>query len=255
MAGGAREVVHELARALVAVVHDVEAPRVVHRLAGLQRQRADLRLLVELRRALPGQVLLEHLEVLAGEGPVVVVVPDERGRLQLVDEAVGPLEAPVRLRLVPPAIEPDPADLAVLREQLAELAVHVVEVAVPVPVVGPAGIATRAPSRVVVGMVPVQLGVVEEELYPLTVALVGQHLQDVLVVRRAVDDVVVRDLGVEHGEAVVVLARDRDVPHACRPGQGDPFRRIELRDGVLMLAREDMHLVGIARVERDHRDE
>ena len=35
----------------------------------------------------------------------MVVAADERARLQLVDEAVGLLEAPVRLRLVPPAVE------------------------------------------------------------------------------------------------------------------------------------------------------
>jgi hypothetical protein len=41
---------------------------------------------------------------------------------------------------------------------------------------------------------PVELRVVEEELDALLVALVGQHLEDVLLVGRAVHDVVVGDL-------------------------------------------------------------
>jgi hypothetical protein len=124
-----------------------------------------------------------------------------------------------------------PADLAVVREQLAELAVHVVEVAVPLALLRAAGIGARAPAREVVGVMPVELRVVEEELDPLLVALVGQHLEDVLLVGRAVHDVVVGDLGVEHREAVVVLAGDRDVLHARRLHEGHPLRGVELSGG------------------------
>ena len=78
------------------------------------------------------QVLLEHLEVFAREGGVVVIVADERRGLQAMDERVGALEMPVGIGLVPHAVEPDPADLAVLGEELGELRVHVVEVALEV---------------------------------------------------------------------------------------------------------------------------
>jgi hypothetical protein len=223
------EVVHEVARALVSPVGEVEAPRVVHGLAGLQGQGSDLRVLVEVGGAAAGQVLLEHLEVLARKGTAVMVVADEGGRLQLVDHPVRLREPPVRVRLVPPPVEPDATDLAVVREQLAELAVHVVEVAVPVALGRPPAVRARAPARVVVGVMPVELRVVEEELDALPVALVGQHLEDVLLVGRAVHDVVVGDLGVEHREAVVMLAGDGDVLHARGLGHGHPFRGVELR--------------------------
>ena len=61
---------------------------------------------------------------------------------------------------------------------------------------------------------PVELRVIEEELDALLAAFVGQRLQHVLVVRRALDDVVVAHLGIPHREAVVMLAGDRDVLHA-----------------------------------------
>ena len=51
---------------------------------------------------------------------------DECGGLQLVNERVGLGEMPVGVGLVPHAVEPDAADGAVVGEQLAQLAVHVV---------------------------------------------------------------------------------------------------------------------------------
>ena len=78
---------------------------------------------------------------------------------------------------------------------------------------------------------PVELRVVEEELDALLVALVGQHLQHVLLVGRAVDDVPVGDLRVEHREAVVVLAGDGDVLHARAPWPARPTPRRRTRWG------------------------
>jgi hypothetical protein len=77
-------------------------------------------------------------------------------------------------------------------------------------------------------MVPVELRIVEEELDALLPALVGERLQDVLPVRCALDDVPVAHLRVVHGEAVVVLAGDRDVAHARGLGRRHPRRRVEL---------------------------
>ena len=225
------EQLHDLLRALVAVVVLVVAPGPVDRVAHLEGQRPDLDLVVESRGVGARQVLLEHLEVLAGVRAAVVVAAHERRRLEVVDELVGPAEAPVGLGLVPPAVEPDPPDLAVPRQQLAQLRVHGVQVAVPVALLVAAGEAAGPAAREVVGVVPVELRVVEEELDALLVAGVGQHLQHVLPVGRAVHDVVVAHLRVEHREAVVVLRRDRDVPHARGLGHRHPRRRVVL-DGV-----------------------
>ena len=61
-------------------------------------------------------------------------------------------------------------------------------------------------------MVPVEQRIIEEELDILIATRIRQRLQRVLAIGRGVDDVVVGQLGVEHAEAVVVLARDGDVP-------------------------------------------
>ena len=97
-------------------------------------------------------------------------------------------------------------------------------------------------------MVPVQRRVVEEQLDALLLALLGQHRQDVLLVRRAVDDVVVGHLRVEHGEAVVVLRGDRDVLDAGPLDHRDPLggvelRRVEPRRELLVLGDGDLLVV------------
>ena len=76
---------------------------------------------------------------------------------------------------------------------------------------------------------PVQVGMVEEELQALPPALLGEHLERILLIWCGVDDVPPVLLGREHGEAVVMLARDGDVLHPGGFGQRHPLGRIELR--------------------------
>ena len=78
---------------------------------------------------------------------------------------------------------------------------------------------------------PVELGVVEEQLDALPAALVGELLQRIAPKGRPVDDVVRRRGGLEHREPVVVPRRDRDVPDAGGSCEVDPCARVEL-DGV-----------------------
>src|SRR5437879_4103595 len=85
-APGADEVPDQIARRLVAPIGDVESPRSVHRLARLERQAANLRVFVEVRGLAAGQILLEHLEVFAGERTAVMVRPNQGLRLELVDQ-------------------------------------------------------------------------------------------------------------------------------------------------------------------------
>ena len=131
-AGRAHQVLHEFPRALVPTVLQGEAPGAVDRLAGLSGQRAN-RGGVEPGSVRPRQVLLEHLEVLAGKRQLVMIAADERGRLQAVNQLVRAIQAPVLARLVPLPVEPDAADRSVVGQQLGQLAVHVAEVGVEVP--------------------------------------------------------------------------------------------------------------------------
>src|SRR5207249_306301 len=79
------------------------------------------------------QVLFKHLKVLAGIGAAMVVAADERRGLKAMDEGVRLRQPPVRIRLVPPAVEPNAPDLTVISQKLGELRIHVIEVLRPVP--------------------------------------------------------------------------------------------------------------------------
>src|SRR5262249_13988823 len=75
--GGVHQVLNKLASALEVLVVLVISPRMVHRLAGLERQGPNFRVFVELGRLLPRQILLEHLEVLAGKWPSMMIISDQ----------------------------------------------------------------------------------------------------------------------------------------------------------------------------------
>ena len=71
------------------------------------------------------------------------------------------------------------------------------------------------------------LRVVEAEFDALLAALFGEFLEGVALEGGGGDDVEGVDLGVEHGEAVVVLGGDDDVLHAGGFGEGDDVVRGE----------------------------
>ena len=174
-----------------------------------------------------------------------MIVADQRRGLQPMDEGVGALDLPVGIGLVPHAIEPDPADRSVLCEQLGELRVHVVEVAIEVPARRPSGEVARPPERPVVRVVPVEQRIVEEYLDALTPRLLDQHLERILPVRRRIDDVPAALPGGPHGETIVVFGRDRDVLHPGALGERDDCARIkvngvELRGELLVLGHRDV---------------
>ena len=153
---------------------------------------------------------------------------DERRGLQLVDERVGFIEMPIGVGFVPHAVEPDAGDGAVVCEKFAQLAVHiVVDVRVKVSIVGAAVIPSGATAGVIIGVVPIKLRIIEKEFDALLVCFVGELLERILAVRRALDDVPIRNFRVEHGEAIVMARSDGDVFHAGGFGEGDPGFRIK----------------------------
>ena len=124
----------------------------------------------------------------------MMIGADQGLRLELVNQRVGAIELPLGVGLVPPAVEPDATDVAVAAEQLAQLSVHVLDVSRPGPFARPAGIEARAAAGKVIRMMPIELRVVEKQLDALLPAFVGKRLEDVFLVGRARDDVVVGDM-------------------------------------------------------------
>src|SRR4029079_19835819 len=101
---------------------DVEAPRAVHGERRLGGKRADL-CGIEPRRVRAGQILLEGLNVFAGQRRLVVVRDDERGWLGPMNQRVRLREPPVRVGFGPHAVDPDAAEWTVSPQQLRALAV------------------------------------------------------------------------------------------------------------------------------------
>ena len=89
----------EFVAALIGFVGDAVAPGVVHRHARLQGELRHLLLAGEACVVLSWQVLLEELKVLEADGRAVMVVADETLWLQLLDEGILLLQAPVELLL------------------------------------------------------------------------------------------------------------------------------------------------------------
>ena len=80
-----------------------------------------------------------------------------------------------------------------------------------------AGLVSRA-----TGCSPVLiLRVVEAELHPLLLALLGQFADRIAMKGRGGDDIEGIRLGVEHREAVMMLGCDDDVFHPGRLGEGN----------------------------------
>ncbi len=59
--------------------------------------------------------------------------------------------------------------------------------------VGAAVVPVGDAAWIIVGIVPVELRIIEEQFDALAVTFIGQHLQRVLLVGRALDDVPVRN--------------------------------------------------------------
>src|SRR5437764_226759 len=197
------EIADQLTHRLEAAVGDVEAPRIVHRQRSLEGQRSDL-LGIEAGGVGAREILLERLDVLTRERRPVVIGHDERGGLQAMDQRVGAGQPPLGIGLVPHAVEPDAADRTVATEQFGQLAVHEIQIACPVAALGPVRVLPRPAAQPIVGTVPVELRVVEEQLQALPLALARTLLQRVALDRRRVSAVLRRRARREHVTYVVL---------------------------------------------------
>ena len=216
LAGDVDEVAEEGLGGLEVGVEGLVTPGVVDGHAGLP---------VSAGEALGGDVLLGGLGV-ALVGSAETVVPDEVGVLvEEGDDLGGALRSHVLCRRVEPD---DDRVVLVVVEELFDLGDgFLVEVVVEAAILGfiPVVVGSVAVSRGVggaAGVGPVLvLRVVEAELDALLAALFGEFFEGVALEGSGGDDVEGIDLGVEHGEAVVVLGGDDDVLHAGGLGEGD----------------------------------
>src|SRR5579871_6123455 len=197
-------------------IEGLEAPGVVHGHAGLP---------VATGKALGGDVLLGGPGV-ALVGAAETVVPDEVGVLV---EEFDDLGGALGCHGLAGSVEPDDDGvLLVVFKQLFDLwdgfvFQIIVEGAVLclVPVAGVFVVGSTYGCGSAGGSPVLGLRIVEAEFDALLVALFGEFFEGVALEGCGGDDVEGVDLGVEHGEAVVVLGGDDDVLHAGSFGEGD----------------------------------
>jgi len=168
------------------------------------------------RNTLLGDELLGRDKVEVVAEPVV----DERFRAEVVDQFVETNR--IILAMIGQPIEPDHGHIAVIAEQFADVAFHVVEILPPFFALRFAGpvFCYRFAHIPVAGMVHIGWRIVKTERHPGSGTGLRQREADVLPIGGGCD-LVVRAGRIEHAEPVVVFGGDDDVPH---PGFfGDPY--------------------------------
>src|ERR1700730_31206 len=117
-----------------------------------------------------------------------MIVPNQRGGLELVDQTIRPGKTPAithsGVLLVPPTIEPDTADGPVLGQQLAQLFVLIVDVPIPIADARPFSAMSRRAAREIIGVMPIELRIVEEQLDALVAAGHRKLRQGIALERR-----------------------------------------------------------------------
>ena len=132
---------------------------------------------------------------------VWLVVADKAPGLELMNQRVELVVTVVKgllpLLMVPVAVEPDAAHLAVTGQQLGQLALHEVKIRIRVGGLWPSGLLSGTSARCI-GAAPVYQRVVEMQRHVLTLALGGQLGYDVALERGGIHDVVISAFAVEH---------------------------------------------------------
>ena len=178
------------------------------------------------------KVTLEDLDVFALEGRLMVVVGHEAAGLQAVDEGVLGWELPVEgLRVgivVPPSVEPDGSDRAVVGEELGELRVHKAVIALPVGLMGGAARPESGATQGIVGAIPVQMRVVEMQPDAVVGAGLGELADDVAPEGCGFYYVIRTGCRIEQRESVVMTGGDGDVSGSCGLDGCHPLVGIEV---------------------------
>ena len=168
---------------LVVFVGDAVAPGAVHCHAGLEGEPTDAVLTRVARRVLARHILLKNLNVLAREGHLMVIVANQACGLQTVDKGILLVKLPVKRYRVgivfPLAVKPDGSNGSIVGQQLGQLVIHELVVLGPVGGCRIVGQVFLVATQRIVQAMPVEMGIVEMQLDAVTLAGVGEFLEDI----------------------------------------------------------------------------
>ena len=216
---------------LIILVGNLITPHAVHGLAGFKRQTADV-LTRQSCLILSRKITLESLNILTLERRRVMVVYDQAAWLQAMDKRILLWQLPIEVRiliLIPPSIKPDTSHLTVVGKKLSKLIVHKLIVALPVSLrIRTASTSTRS-SPYSILTIPVDMRVIKVQSDALLVALISQLLHDVATERSSIYNIIIRILGLEHRESLVMASGEADVLGTRSLDGSHPFGSIKLR--------------------------
>ena len=216
---------------LIILVGNLVTPHSVHCLAGFERQTTDV-LTRQSSLILTRKVALECLSILTLERSRMMVVHDQATWLQAMDKRILLWQLPIEVRiliLIPPSIKPDTSHLAVVGKKFCKLVVHKLIVALPVTLwIRAAGTSTcSSPNSILT--IPVDMRVIKVQSDALLVALISQLLHDVAAERSSIYNIIIRILGLEHRESLVMASGEADVLGTRSLDGSHPFGSIKLR--------------------------
>ena len=198
---------------LIILVGNLVTPHTIHSLTGFERQAADV-LTRQSSLVLTRKVTLECLYILTLERSRMMVVHNQAAWLQAMDEFILLWQLPVKIRiliLIPPAVKPDTSHLAVVGKKLSKLVVHKLIVALPVTLRIRTASTSTCSSPYSILTIPVDMRVIKVQSDALLVALIRQFLYDVATERSSIYNIIIRILGLEHRESLVVASGEADI--------------------------------------------
>ena len=198
---------------LIILVGNLVTPHTIHSLTGFERQAADV-LTRQSSLVLTRKITLECLYILTLERSRVMVVHDQAAWLQAMNHLILLRQLPVEVRiliLIPPSVKPDTSHLTVVGKKLSKLVVHKLIVALPVTLRIRTASTSTCSSPYSILTIPVDMRVIKVQSDALLVALIRQFLYDVATERSSIYNIIIRILGLEHRESLVVASGEADI--------------------------------------------
>ena len=132
--GSFHQIVNQSFSRFIILICNLVSPHTIHRLTCFKRQMADA-LSRKSCSILSRQITLEDLNIFSGKRCLMVVVTYQASRLQTMNKCILLGKFPIEIGidvLIPPTVKPDSADRTIISQQLCQLIIHKLIIALPI---------------------------------------------------------------------------------------------------------------------------